>query len=123
MLKNYIKTAWRSLLKHPRTTAINIFGLTIGMAAAVLITLWVQNELSYDNYHPDGDRIYRIKANVAISKTETWVWETSQYILGEFAKKDLPEIENLTRSEGGAPIFRYNGESTAEDKAAYVDGQ
>jgi putative ABC transport system permease protein len=81
MIKNYFKTAWRSLWKHRRMTFINITGLGVGMAATVLITLWVQNELSFDKFQPDADNIYRIKAKIAISKTETWLWETSQYVL------------------------------------------
>ena len=61
MIKNYLKIAWRSLWKQPKTTVINLVGLTIGIAASVLITLWVQNELSFDNYHQDVNDIYLVQ--------------------------------------------------------------
>ncbi|MGH2565948.1 MAG: ABC transporter permease, partial [Ginsengibacter sp.] len=60
MFRNYFKTAWRNLWKNKITSAINIIGLSVGMTASVLILLWVQNELSFDNYHPDENNIYRL---------------------------------------------------------------
>ena len=60
MFKNYFKIAWRSLLKNKTVSIINITGLSVGMAAAILILLWVQNEFSYDTYYPNGNKIYRI---------------------------------------------------------------
>ena len=124
MIKNYFKIAWRNLLRHKQMTTINILGLGIGMAAAVLIALWVQNELSYDQYEPDANNIYRITANIGISPTETWIWETSQYVLGTYAAKELPEIEDLARISPqyySDVLFHYNGSIISEKKAAYVD--
>ncbi|MEJ7680650.1 MAG: ABC transporter permease [Segetibacter sp.] len=60
MFKNYFKTAWRSISKNKATALINITGLSVGMTAAVLILLWVQNEMNFDSYQPDADRIYRL---------------------------------------------------------------
>ena len=69
MIKNHLKIAWRNLLKHKRMTMINIAGLGIGMAATVLIVLWIQNELSFDKDQPGAENIYRIKAKLSITKT------------------------------------------------------
>ena len=124
MIKNYFKIAWRNLWRHKQMTVINVLGLGIGMAAAVLIALWVQNELSYDKAQPDSANIYRITANVGISPTETWVWETSQYILGEFAAKQVPDIENVARispNDWSDLYLHYNGGIISEKKSAYVD--
>ena len=60
MLRNYLKIGFRQLLKHKGYSAINIFGLAIGIACFVLILLYVQDEQSYDRYHSKADRIYRI---------------------------------------------------------------
>jgi ABC-type antimicrobial peptide transport system permease subunit len=60
MLKNYIKIAWRNLIKNKAHTFINVTGLSVGMAVAVLIGLWIWNELSYDKYHDNYDRIVRV---------------------------------------------------------------
>jgi len=73
MFRNYLKTAWRTLWKNKATSLINLFGLSIGMTAAVFIFLWVQNELSFDNYHPGKENIYRITNAVKVNKDETWV--------------------------------------------------
>ena len=60
MFKNYFKTAWRAIWKNKITAIINIAGLSVGMTAAILIFVWVQNEMNFDNYHKDADKIYRL---------------------------------------------------------------
>ena len=56
MLKNYLTIAWRNLLKNKAFSFLNISGLAIGMASALLILLWVQNEVSYDQFHKNKDK-------------------------------------------------------------------
>jgi putative ABC transport system permease protein len=123
MIKSFFKIAWRNLWRNKRMTSINIAGLGIGMAAAVLIAMWVQNELSFDRNQPDANNIYRIKTLLSISKTETWVWESSPYMLGDFASRQIPQITGIARMRNhyhdlnlidGAKII-------TEPKAAYVD--
>ncbi len=124
MLKNYFKTAWRSFWKHRATGFINIAGLSVGMAAAVFIFIWVQNEYSFDKSQPDAQQIYRIKDYLSIDKSTTWVWESSPYRLGEEAKRQIPEVEALTRVQVVTyqPLyFNINGEFFPETTAAYVD--
>ena len=60
MFSNYIKIAWRNLLRNKSFSVINILGLTIGLACSLLILLWVQDERSVDNFHENGDRLYMI---------------------------------------------------------------
>ncbi len=60
MFTNYLKVALRSISKHKGISFVNIFGLTVGMACAVLIFLWVQQQLSYDKDQVLGDRLYRL---------------------------------------------------------------
>ena len=60
MLRNYLKVALRNILKYKGYSFINIFGLSIGMAACILILLYVQDELSYDKYHENHENIYRV---------------------------------------------------------------
>ncbi|QHS57296.1 ABC transporter permease [Mucilaginibacter sp. 14171R-50] len=126
MLKNHFKTAWRNFWKHRGTGFINIAGLSVGMAAAVLIFIWVQNELSFDKHEPDAANIFRIKNYLSLDKTTTWVWENSPYQIGDAAKKQLPEIEAVTRLRpvNYMPVyFNINGEFFPEEKAAYVDSE
>jgi putative ABC transport system permease protein len=60
MLQNFFKTAWRNLLRHRVNTFINIAGLALGIVVCLIVFLLVRFELSYDRFHPDGDRIYRV---------------------------------------------------------------
>ncbi|MFD0793946.1 ABC transporter permease [Mucilaginibacter litoreus] len=124
MIKTHFNTAWRNFWKHRSTGFINIAGLSVGMAAAVLIFIWVQNELSFDTDQPDAQNIYRIKNYLALDKTTTWVWENSPYLVGDAVKKQLPEVEAVTRIKpvNYAPVyFNINGEFFPEENAAYVD--
>ncbi|MDB5062139.1 MAG: transporter permease [Mucilaginibacter sp.] len=60
MIKNYLKVAWRNLLKNKVHTFINVTGLSVGMAVAILIGLWIWDELSYDKYHQNYDRVVQV---------------------------------------------------------------
>ena len=63
MIRNYLKIAWRNIMRHRAYSLINISGLAIGMACSILILLWVQHELSYDRFHKNADELYRITGN------------------------------------------------------------
>ncbi len=64
MLRNYLKIAYRALRSRPGVTTINVLGLAVGIAACLLIGLWIKHELSYDDFHPDAEDTYRITAKV-----------------------------------------------------------
>ena len=66
MIKNYVKTAFRSLQKNKGFTAINVFGLALGLAACLLIVFYVVDELSYDNYNVNANRIYRVNEDLKL---------------------------------------------------------
>ncbi|MBE9586880.1 ABC transporter permease [Mucilaginibacter sp. JRF] len=124
MIKNYFKTAWRSLWKHRVVSFINIGGLAVGMAAAVLIFMWVQNEFNFDGYHPNADNIYRIKNHLSIDKRTTWIWENSSYRMGEETSRQIPEVEKVTRIRplNYAPTyFKIKGEFFPEKDVALID--
>ena len=76
MFKNYLKVAFRNLWKNKGFSFINIVGLAIGMASAVLILLWMQNETSYDDFHEKKDRIYEMW-NRAEFSGEVHSWNTT----------------------------------------------
>ena len=60
MLKNYLKIALRNLLRHKLYSTINVFGLSVGMACVILISLFIHNELNYDSFQENAHRIYRV---------------------------------------------------------------
>jgi len=121
MIKNYFKTAWRSLWKNKITAGINIAGLSVGMTAAILILLWVQNEISFDSYHPEADKIYRLTTSI---KANGWIWETTPLLMADAAKKNIPEIERMaTLNVNNMPVFNINGTLVYEKNCAYVDDE
>jgi putative ABC transport system permease protein len=81
MIRNYFKIAWRNLVKNKTYSAINIAGLSVGMAVTISIGLWVWDELSYDKYHDHYDRIVQVAQHGTVNG-ETWTGSAVPYPLG-----------------------------------------
>jgi len=96
MITNFFKIAWRNLLRNKSFSIINISGLAIGMAAATLIFLWIQNEKNYDQFHSEKARIYEAW-NKAQFSGKLQCWNTTPKILARTVEKDIPEIERAVR--------------------------
>jgi putative ABC transport system permease protein len=96
MLKSYLKIAFRNLLRNKAFSIINISGLAIGMASAILILLWIQNEISYDQFHEKKDRIYEAW-NKAHFSGKLQAWNTTPKILARTLEQDYPEVEQAVR--------------------------
>jgi len=95
MLKNYLKIALRNLRRQKIISLINIVGLAIGIACAALILLYVRHELSYDRYHNNKERIYRLVAKVQGASYEAIAKVPGPWSIA--AQKDFPEIEKVAR--------------------------
>jgi putative ABC transport system permease protein len=96
MIKNFIKVALRNLSKHKGFSFINIASLTIGIASCILIILWIQNELSYDRFHENSDRIYRIVTDECIGGQSS-KYPATPLNISEALENDFPEIEKFVR--------------------------
>ena len=96
MIKNYLKVAFRNLIRNKAFTTINILGLAIGMASAILILLWVQNELSFDSFYKKTDRLY-VMYNRDKFDGVLHSWNTTPKVMAPALKKDYPEVEDATR--------------------------
>jgi putative ABC transport system permease protein len=121
MLKNYLKTAIRSLWKNKSFSAINIIGLAAGLSVCLLITLYVADETSYDKYNVNADRIYRLHADIFFNNTQ-FSAATSPRPLGPALMKDYPQIEQMTRVVAQSSILIKKGnENIQERQAAFVD--
>ncbi|TAE39178.1 MAG: ABC transporter permease [Runella slithyformis] len=123
MLRNYLKIAFRSLFKNRTYTFINIGGLALGMAVAVLITLWVQNELNYDGYHRQAKDIYRVNTHLKVNETEAWHWAATPLKFADAFKENIPEIKEATRLYVPWNEFSLtvNNEALTEDKMGFID--
>lgn len=118
MFKNYFKTAWRNLWKNKFYSGINIAGLAIGLAAGIMILLWVQDEWSYDRFHRNADTIYKIN-----SRMGEQVWEGSPGPLAVYCKQSIPEVLNVVRinSVDEPLLCTYQDKKFTESKLAFVD--
>ena len=96
MLKNYLSIAFRVLRKNSLFSTINILGLAIGLAASIIIYLWVYDELSYDKFHKNSHRIYRVERDMNIDGNRIYVPITSPP-LGPQMQNDYPSVENFVR--------------------------
>lgn len=96
MFKNYLKVTLRNLRRQGGYTALNIIGLTVGIASSLFILLYVFYETSFDNYHEKGDRIYRISSNIA-EPDNSFKWAVTQLPLGHMLKQEYAEIEQYVR--------------------------
>jgi putative ABC transport system permease protein len=97
MFKSYFKALIRNIFKNKTYSIINITGLAIGMAAAILILLWIQNELSIDRFYEKSDRIYMMYNRDKNPDGETWAWNNTPKVMAPTLKKDYPEVEDAVR--------------------------
>ncbi|HYG37644.1 MAG TPA: ABC transporter permease, partial [Cytophagales bacterium] len=120
MLKNYLKISIRNLIKNKGFTFINILGLSMGVCTFLLISLYVLDELSFDNFHKNGDRIYRINADINFGGKYKETAEASDP-LGFTLKKDYPIIENAVRfRRNGSRLVKKEGSNQNMDENAVI---
>lgn len=93
MLKNHFKAAWRNLVKNRQSTILNLFGLSTGLACALLIYLWVSNERSVDKFNVNDSRIYLVMKNSNNSDGGIFTSPITQGLLARSMAEDLPEVE------------------------------
>ena len=118
MLKNYLKIAIRNLSRHPTYSFLNISGLAIGMAASILILLWVQNELSYDRFNANADQIYRI----TVVASDQFKAATNPAGMPAGLQAVMPEIRNTVRvSHPVETLFEKGDIQFMEKKGFYAD--
>ena len=113
MVSNYLKIALRNIKKHKGYSLINIAGLAVGMTCCILILLWVQDELSYDRYHKNADRIYRITYAEEIGDA------FDHYSLSPFAAAptfaaEVPGISAYTRLWQRTGLIKHAGNTFDE---------
>lgn len=123
MIANYFKIAWRNIRTGGWYTALNIGGLSVVLTVSLLLFWWVQDELSFDRFHSDSDRIYQINAHFGKAGDKN-TFTSTPAPLASIAHSELPEIESVTRigDERGSGIYRANGNSFNEKgKIAFAD--
>ena len=97
MFSNYLKIAWRSILRDKSFSLINIGGLAIGIAACLLILQYVTYERSYDRFHQNADRIYRVKQDRFEKGVLATEWAAGAYAVGNNMKETFPEVASYVK--------------------------
>jgi putative ABC transport system permease protein len=122
MIRNYIKTAWRNLLKNKFYSVINIAGLTLGLAIGIMILLWVQDELSFDGFHKKSDDIYRLELFGGTGASRQ-IFTVGVAPIGLLAKQELPDVKESVRMTGNGnfAMYKYQDKSFGDLFAAFAD--
>ncbi|MBS1660574.1 MAG: ABC transporter permease [Bacteroidetes bacterium] len=120
MFKNYLKLAFRHLARKKVFSFINIFGLTLGLTSCILIGLYITDELSFDKFHTNAQRIVRITSELKTSSSVRTYAVTSTKPGPQF-KRTFPEVEDYTRTELRPSKVTYNNTSFNENNVLYAD--
>ncbi|MBX9781788.1 MAG: ABC transporter permease [Chitinophagaceae bacterium] len=120
MLKNYFKIAWRNLWRNKSFSLLNISGLAIGIAAASLIIIWLLNEVSFDRFHANGNRIYNVYNN-DINDGKIITWNTTPKVMAKAIQQDYPEVESVVRVNWPTPYLFTAGEKKLKANGNIVD--
>jgi len=121
MLKNYIKVTFRNLWKQKGYTAINIIGLSVGLAGCIIILFYVLHEISYDKHHEHADRIYRVTSEIDFSGNYMELAPVPAP-MGPTLKRDYPEVEAMTRLRPrGSFLVRRGDTNVKEDNVVFAD--
>ena len=119
MLKNYFKIAFRNLLRFKVYTLINLVGLSMGLSVAVLILLFVTDEVGFDKFHNKGDRIFKIvTANGEGKGMETNAWPVANKLVNEY-----PEVEAVVYTRKAPASFKVNYEGKRYEHNAFYAGE
>ncbi|HWH22154.1 MAG TPA: FtsX-like permease family protein [Allosphingosinicella sp.] len=122
MWRNYLTVGIRALGKSKTYAFINIFGLAIGMAACLMILLFVRYEMSYDKWIPGAENVYQFQSWFKDPDTgEENELQMTPYASGLALKKDFPQVQSIVYGQQAEPVFIKNGQATTIEDFLYVD--
>lgn len=114
MINNFLKIAFRNIVSHKTYAAVNVLGLTLGIAACIVIYLVVSHDMGYDNFHPGGNRIYRVMSTITESTGDKINFGRAPAVTSSAGRPVLTGVENL------AAIIPYNGKVRSHDGGSPV---
>ncbi|WP_338876452.1 ABC transporter permease [Spirosoma sp. SC4-14] len=123
MLRNYLKIAFRTLAKHKGYSAINMAGLSVGMAVALLIGLWLWDELSFNKYHEHYDRIAQVKQHV-LNNGEVQTWNTAPFPLAEELRRNYgSDFKRVVLAREDGSHILSSGDIKFSERGVYFEPQ
>jgi putative ABC transport system permease protein len=121
MLRNYFLIAWRNMLRHKGYSMINVLGLTVGLAANVFILLWVIDELSFDKFHANGDRIFQVMVNSEYPDGSIETYAATPAKLKGAIENEIPEVELATQYSMETELLLKFGSNAYTEVGIYAD--
>jgi len=115
MWRNYLTVGFRALARSKVYTGINVFGLTVGMAACILILIFVRHELSYDAWLPNADRTYQLQSERVATEEPAQFLQTGFYPAAALLRQDFPEVELTAGTFNSTPIVMLGGQPVYTD--------
>ncbi|MGC3946443.1 MAG: ABC transporter permease [Chryseolinea sp.] len=120
MIRNYLKFAIRHSVRQKGYALINILGLSIGLVCSFFILVWVEDELSYDNFHKDGERVYQLWRHM-ITDGQIDTWPSLGQPVAETIQAEYPEVESITWAMLSEKFVVSNGENNFRQNGGYVN--
>ncbi len=120
MIKNYLTTAIRNLIRHRAFSIINLTGLAIGLAASIMIAMWVFDELSYDEFHENAENIYRVERFINF-EGQSFTVPVTGGVYGPTIMKDYPEVINFVRVNPTTLSVEGTDKNRIDEQIHYVD--
>ncbi|MEA3044387.1 MAG: putative transport system permease protein, partial [Sphingomonadales bacterium] len=123
MWRNYVTVGVRALVKNRTYAFINIFGLGVGLAACLMLLLYVRYETSYDRWLPNAENVYQFQTYYNDPQTgERNDLQMSAYVAGQRLKADFPQIDHMVYIQSGGATVLRNGEALSVDDVGYAHG-
>jgi putative ABC transport system permease protein len=123
MWRNYLTVGFRALAKSKTYAFINVFGLALGLAACLLILLYIRYETSFDRWLPEADRTFQFQQHYTERNTgEETRLQMNSYVAGPMLKKDFPQVESTVYILSAAPTVIQNGQASTSEDVWMVDG-
>lgn len=119
MVKNYLRVAFRAIVKHKFFSIINILGLSVGLASCLFISMYIYDELNYDHFHPDGERIYRMNLHGKLAGQEIHTANTS-FPMYKALVDQIPEVEEATRVNNMGEWIMRNGTMAFNEEGVFA---
>ena len=121
MIKNLIKTSLRHIRKHSGYSLLNVLGLTLGITSALFLIIYVSDELSYDRYHENADRIYRVSSKIT-ETDDQFTWNVAQIPMGPQVVQDYPEVQSFVRFINmPRALYKFEDKEYIEENFYYAD--
>ena len=121
MIKNMFKIAFRHITKNAGYSFINVLGFTLGISSALFLVIYVSDELSYDRYHENAGRIYRVSSKIT-ETDDQFTWIVAQVPMGPQVVQDYPEVESFTRFINmPRGLYKYGDKEFIEENFYYTD--